>query len=105
MNQPFQEFRAVCPKCLNGGFEKQEGFHLRGIYKCPHCKSTFAQPKQVRVLKYASSRTIQTTHKKRKEEETNSLIGREKGKLGTSPIGNLIHHVLYPVKPRKKGRW
>jgi ribosomal protein L37AE/L43A len=105
MNQPFPEYQAVCPKCFKGGFEKQEGFHLRGVYKCPHCKSTFAQPKQMRILKYASSRTIQTTHKKRKDEGTIPLIIREKGKLGTSPIGNLIHSVLYPVKPRKTGRW
>jgi predicted nucleic-acid-binding Zn-ribbon protein len=105
MKQPFQEYQAVCPKCLKGGFEKQEGFHIRGAYKCPHCKSTFSQPKQVRVLNYASSRTIQTTQKRRKGEGPSPLISREKGELGTSPIGNIFHHVLYPAKPRKKGRW
>jgi hypothetical protein len=39
------------------------------------------------------------------EETTPKWARRRKGKRGTSPLGNVIHGVLYPMRPRKKGRW
>jgi hypothetical protein len=33
------------------------------------------------------------------------LVTKRKGKRGTSPIGNVFHKALYPIKHRKKGRW
>lgn len=39
------------------------------------------------------------------EEETPKAFRRKKGKVGTSSVGNVIHSLLYPVKPKKKGRW
>jgi len=86
-------------------FSKEEGFHLRSVYKCPHCKSKFLNPKQVRVVTHASNNVNKATNGKQNKRSLDKLVTRKEGKPGTSPIGNIIHNILYPAKPRKKGRW
>ena len=53
-------------------------------------------------LKYKRKQQIK---KWKTEEETPKAFRQKKGKIGTSPVGNVIHSVLYPMKPKKKGRW
>ena len=53
-------------------------------------------------LKYKRKQQIKKWHD---EETTPKSFRRKKGKIGTSPVGNVIHSVLYPMKPKKKGRW
>jgi hypothetical protein len=53
-------------------------------------------------LKYKRKQQIKKWHD---EETTPKAFRRKKGKIGTSPVGNVIHSVLYPLKPKKKGRW
>jgi hypothetical protein len=58
--------------------------------------------------KHAKYKRKERIKKWRTEETTPGFARRRKGKgkrIGTSPLGNVIQKVLYPVKPRKRGRW
>jgi hypothetical protein len=58
--------------------------------------------------KHARYKRKERMKKWRVEETTPGFARRRKGKgkrIGTSPLGNVIQKVLYPVHPKKRGRW
>jgi hypothetical protein len=70
---------------------------------------------QKEMQKYAKEKFKYLRHKRKQDIERWKVrerpavvrwaTTRKKGKLGTSRVGNVIHSILYPVKPRKKRRW
>lgn len=67
-------------------------------------------------IKYvtAKGKHLKHVHKRKirqwkKEDEFSPqvtyLVTKKKGKRGTSPIGNVLHKMMYPVHPKKRGRW
>lgn len=72
--------------------------------------STGALEKYTRAkLKHKVATRKRQVRKWKKEDEFSPqvtyLVTKKKGKRGTSPIGNVIHKALYPMKRNKRGRW